>query len=422
MEAAKILATYVRLLGNQWRNRDGIREIQERKIRRLVRYAYANVPYYRNLFDSAGISPGSIRNAVDLKNIPVTSKADLQERDPREITSGAIGMNDLVRERTSGSTGRPFTIFFDRDYHAMRKALFLRTLKAAKYAFGDKVLLVTGNGKSGERKRLLRWDYASILQSPEELACAVNRSRPDLLYGCVTPLKLLARHVADGGAVVHKPRKILATAESLDGETRALLKETFDAEVFEYYGMTEMGPVGWECPEHDGFHVSEDAVIVEFLPFGPDGEGSRLVMTNLDLLGMPLIRFETGDTGSPGKPGTCPCGRSFAKLERVGGRVTDCIELRDGRIVTPYRITCALEHIGGLRRYQFIQEDHERFTLRIETTEDGFSLIGGEAAASLKRILGDEARIDIVPTQDISPVPGSKFRVVESKLKQRALP
>jgi hypothetical protein len=90
--------------------------------------------------------------------------------------------------------------------------------------------------------------------------------------------------------------------------------------------------------------------------------------------------------------------------------------------VTPYRITCALEHIGGLRRYQFIQEDHERFTLRIETTEDGFSLIDGEAAASLKRILGDEARIDIVPTQDISPVPGSKFRVVESKLKQRALP
>jgi phenylacetate-CoA ligase len=322
-----------------------------------------------------------------------------------------------MKEHTSGSTGRPFTVFFDKNYVALRNSLFLRTLKSAGYSFGQKVLLVAGASAKKKNKPLLRWDYASILQSPEHLLASLNQSRPDFLYGCVTSLKLLAQLAADNGGVVHKPKRILATAESLDRETRFLLQRTFDAEVFEFYGLTEMGVVGWECSEHDGYHISEDTVIVEFLPLENGGEEFRLVMTNLDLRGMPLIRFETGDMGSPSQQTPCACGRSLAKLQRVGGRIVDCIKLRKGRIVPPYKITCTLEHLKGLKRYQLIQKGFDNFTLKIEANHNDHLSSTGEVKKLLEPLLGYDAIVNVVTVNELTPPPGQKFRVIESKLE-----
>lgn len=407
---------YRQLRKNERLDHHGIRRRQEDKLRRLVAHAYETVPYYRNLLDGAGVTTQSIQTLADLEKIPVTTKATLQAQERNAITSGAFRPEELVPEHTSGSTGRPFTVWFDRDYVVTRDALFLRTLRAAGYAFGQKALLITRSHPPKKSNRLLRWEYASILQTPAELLAALNRSKPDFLYGCVTPLRLLAEFIAESQAAFHRPRRILATAESLDRGTRSLLAETFGAEVFDFYGLTEMGPVGWECAAHQGYHLSEDTVLVEFLPLEGEMEGKRLVMTNLELLGMPLIRFETCDIGSPIAHESCPCGRSFAKIGTVAGRAVDCLRLPSGQLVPPYRLTCALEKLSGLKRYQLVQDEPDHFLLRAETDTRRSGFSNQEAYDLLRPILGQAARIEISRVPEFAMQPGRKFRVIESRL------
>ena len=104
------LATMSALLRHSHASREHIRAFQDHHVRRLVTYAYENVPYYRRLFDQHGVKPGDIRGAADLPLIPITSKRDLQSRPVEEIVARGIDPTRLLTHRTSGSSGEPFTI------------------------------------------------------------------------------------------------------------------------------------------------------------------------------------------------------------------------------------------------------------------------------------------------------------------------
>ena len=139
----KMYRTYNLMTRAQWLDRSEIREIQERKLRHVVRQAYKNVPFYKRLFDEAAISPADISTLDDLKNIPTTTKSVLQQFATESLISRTMKPHKLMSEHSSGSTGSPFTVFFDPDYVYRRNALFLRGLRTAGYSIGRKLLLVT---------------------------------------------------------------------------------------------------------------------------------------------------------------------------------------------------------------------------------------------------------------------------------------
>ncbi len=398
---------------NQWLDRLQIKTIQERKLRKVINHAYENVPYYKRLFEKAKIALVDIKSIEDLKRIPVTNKSDLQAFGPDFITSSAFSPNELKHELTSGSTGKPFTMHFDRDFVLTRDALFLRALTTAGYRLDKKLLLVTSPGK--QKRAIPRWYYASILQTPEELYTSYERFKPDILYGCTTALKLLAKHVRKTNACVYRLKTIITTAEMLDKQTRCFLEETFDAELFDFYGLTEMGIIGWECPEHNGYHVAEDATLIEYLPVDCGGDHLKLIMTNLNLLSMPFIRFETGDIVIPGKSKPCKCGRGFSMLESIEGRIVDCVELKNGRTISPYRLTCSFEKVSGITSYQIIQEDYDKFTVKVEIENKG-KVQSDEIHRIMHSVLGTNIKMTVLQKEKIDLAPGKKFRVIESKL------
>jgi phenylacetate-CoA ligase len=366
--------------------------------------------------DGAGVSVESVRDVEDLERIPITTKADLQEQPPERIVHRGFDRERLSVERSSGSTGRPFDVLYDADFRAVRDSLFLRSLATAGYRFGNKLLLVVGPRPKSRSRRWLRWRYASILDSPEELYDAFASQRPDFVYGCVTPLRMLAEELSTRPALRFRPRGLVATAESLDAQTRRLFESTFRCEVFEFYGMTEMGVVGWECAAHRGYHLSEDSSILEAIPAG-DGSGHRrLILTNLELLAMPFIRFDSGDLGALEPDTSCSCGRSLTRLGRIEGRDVDCIRLRDGRSVSPYRLTCAFEKLPGVRRYQIRQRDHDSLAVRVEARDGTGDDIESGIRRALASLVGPEVRVTVERTARLRTRPGAKFRVVESAL------
>jgi phenylacetate-CoA ligase len=408
---------YRQINSAQWLDRDRIREIQNNKIRNLVQVAYNHVPYYKNLFDDAGISPSDIRSIDDIRIIPVTTKPVLQGLKMELILNRQLDKQVLHNEQSSGSSGRPFSVMQDKRYIRLRNFRFLRGLHTAGYRFGHKLFLITDTSDKSS-KRWLRWDYGSIKDSPEVLLDRLNRFKPDHLYGCTTPLRQLAEYIEATGAMEFQPRSVIATAEMLDSSARALMKNAFQADVFDFYGMTEMGLVGCECAQHNGYHISDDSVLVEYVQEVEGEAASRLVMTNLDLQSMPLIRYETGDVGIAGSGSECACGIKFSRMERVEGRVIDCIELRDGGKLSPYQLTCALEKIAGLRRYQVIQDDFDEFTVVAEADQGGGLELKEHIRRTMHDIIGSESRVSVQITDAIRHVPGRKFRVVESRLSK----
>ncbi len=408
------LRAYRRLSRNQRLAPDAILALQQRKLARLVPHAYATVPYYRRLFDAAGVDPAGIKTPADLERIPFTTKADLQAAGVDATTSTAFARDDLIREKTSGSTGQPFTTYFDRAFLSIRNALFLRTLVAAGYRPGQRLLLVTDE-RPKQPPAWMRWRYALNLDGDEGLARAFAEFRPHVVYGPVSPLRRMAVGL-EAKRVPWKPRAVVTTAETLEPAVRTYLKAVFGADVFDAYGLTESGMLAWECAQHAGYHLSEDTALVELLPEAEPGEGRPMVVTTLDLVGMPFIRYRTNDLVRPGAAGRCRCGRTFRRLERIEGRLVDCIRLADGRAVSPYALTHVLGPIPGLERYRVVQEDLRGFLVQYEQKSRRAGPDEGAVRSGLKGLLGADAQIRVEGVASLEPPPGRKFRLVECRL------
>jgi phenylacetate-CoA ligase len=137
-------------------------------------------------------------------------------------------------------------------------------------------------------------------------------------------------------------------------ETRKRIEQSFGAKTFDHVGMTEMGAYGFECEKQSGLHINEDEFIAEMIDPATgaeveDGQKGELVLTNLGRIGMPLIRYRTGDLSVISRD-PCECGRRGARLMGgVLGRADDMITIR-GVNVFP----SAVESI--VRRYPEIVE------------------------------------------------------------------
>src|SRR5262249_54027200 len=104
-------------------------------------------------------------------------------------------------------------------------------------------------------------------------------------------------------------------------ETRKRIQDAFGAMTYDHVGMTEMGAYGFECQHQSGLHINEEefiAEIVDPISLEPveDGQKGELVLTNLGRVGMPLVRYRTGDLGAISRD-PCACGRPWARL--LGG-------------------------------------------------------------------------------------------------------
>ena len=392
---------------------EDLAELRRRKLRWLVRHAYATVPYYRRLFSDAGVDPATVRDEADLACLPITTKADLQAAGEDAILSQAFERETLIAEHTSGSTGRPFTTYFDRRFHTIRDALFLRTLFTAGYRPGMRLLLVTSD-RDKPAPPYLRWRYASIRAEPEVLAATARDFSPDIVYGCVTPLRRMAE-LLEHRPPARPPKVVVTTAETLSAETRRLIGRAFRCDVIDVFGLTEIGMLAFECPRHTGYHLSEDTAVVE-LGQGGTGEAQPLIVTNLELYAMPLIRYSAGDLAVPlPQAEACGCGRTLKRLQRLEGRAVDCLRPPGGGVVSPYSLTMALERVAGLGRYQIVQEDRQRVVVLYEGIETGSGPDAIAVRAALMPLLGTGIDLDLRRQPSLEPPPGRKFRVVENR-------
>lgn len=409
---------------------DNLLHYQSQKLRRLVQHAYERVPYYRRLFDQHRLRPQDISGVEELSMIPITSRRDLQSLPVNQVVARAIDPEKLQLHRTSGSSGEPFTVrrslAEDRFLYAQRLRAFHQLGWRHTDRWANVALIRPADGGSpfGVVSSILRRvgsfrprGFNCILPL-QELITALRQYQPDVLTGYPGVLARLALLLTDDDRRFIRPRIVVTESEVLAPLMREHIRKGFGAPTYEFYASWEFNLLAWECPATGELHTCDDGVILEVLADGrpvPEGDRGEVVATNLHSFAMPLIRYRLGDVVTKGRS-SCACGRPFATIRAVQGRMVDYFSLPDGRLVHPYEISQFVVHgaTPWVRQYQLTQERTDHIVLRVVPMTRPSS----EAVASLRqpidRLLGPGVTLDLVIVSEIPPEPSGKFRVARS--------
>jgi phenylacetate-CoA ligase len=265
-----------------------------------------------------------------------------------------------------------------------------------------------------QRLNLLRREYVSIMAPENEQLARIKSLRPDVIYGYTSSLRILAEQAISKGFKMPQPKILVSSAELLDPPTRRLLTQAFGVEPVDFYGSIEFGWIAWQCPHRRGYHINSDCLIVECLKNGVPaklGEEGELVITNLHSDAAPLIRYMSGDTGVMSEE-KCRCGRNLPILVSVNGRLADCLVLPDGRKVSPYTVTCAIEEVSGVSRFRVVQESPDKIAVQLLGGSSGLS--PEEVRRAIEAELGSQVKISVDRVDSLPTEPNGKFKVVRS--------
>jgi phenylacetate-CoA ligase len=231
---------------------------------------------------------------------------------------------------------------------------------------------------------------------------------------CCTPtyaLHLAEVAVAEGIALGDSRVRVLIVAGEPGGSipaTRARIEAGWGARVIDHHGLTEVGPVSFECWEAPGaLHLNEGRFLCEVLdpetlaPV-PDGSRGELVVTSLGRSASPVLRYRTGDVVVR-RTGACACGRSWARLEGgILARADDMVNVR-GVNVYPAAIEAVVRAFPEIVEFRTtVTRSHEMRALTLEIEPGPGAECGEELAAAVARRLREALGLS-VQVQGVAP-------------------
>jgi phenylacetate-CoA ligase len=424
------LSIAAQLERSQYESIDVLRDRQWRALQRLVAHAYATCPFYRTRFDERGLKPADLRSLEDIRLLPTISKEDIQlHRDA--LVSSAYRREDLIPDMTGGSTGSPMQFYYDRHRLDSRVAATLRHNRWSGWELGDLCAVLWGApqdlkvGRLAARVRDWILDRRILLdasrlneQVMQHFAAELRRRQPKILQAYSNTLGLFARYVRDQGIGGIAPRGIVCSAEVLTDENRRLIEETFGCRVYNRYGCREFAVIASECDVHQGMHVNAENLLVEVLRDGEPctGQDGEVVVTDLNNLAMPMLRYRIKDIGRL-VAGTCSCGRGLPLMELSGGRSTDFLTAIGGSKVSGIVLaTYVITRIPGVKQIQFVQNEPECVTMHVVKGPQWSSDSLAELTRRTHGYLGETMRIAVEFRDHIPAEKSGKFRFSISTL------
>ncbi|HEY5496745.1 MAG TPA: phenylacetate--CoA ligase, partial [Syntrophales bacterium] len=390
--------------------------------------------YYDKLFKEIGLNTEDVRSLADLDKIPPTTKDDLREHWPYGFL--ATSRDELVRmHSSSGTTGRATVIFhtqgdIDAWTNLLARCMYMAGMRKSDvfqnmmtyglftgglgFHYGAErigaLIIPAGAGNSKRQIRLLKDFETTVIHIIPSYALHLSTVFEEL-------------HIDPKDT---KIRMAFIGAEPHSEKMRQKIEDIYGFKAYNSYGLSEMnGPgVAFECPCQNGLHIWEDNFLVEILDPDtmkslPDGEEGELVLTTLVREGMPIIRYRTKDLTRI-LPGTCPCGRTHRRIERIKGRTDDMLILK-GVNIFPIQIEKKLMEIPGVGKNFLIILDREGYndhmTIKVEVERQFFD---GDLKhlEQLRRKIVEGLKSDILITPKVDLVDPDSLPQSEGKAKR----
>lgn len=311
---------------------------QTKKIKNIISIAYDTVPFYKKLYDGTQTKPDSFRLIGDLSKFPVIDKKTLKHSDEKERINPLVSSSNYTWGSTSGSTGEPFRFPVD----GRRGRFFWESAQPKESGvvpnFIPRFLLRHGFSE----KEIKDFKFAEIrmncrrlgknslciqtpkfLQDPPSAIKQLYEFKPDYLDSRTTLIIELARLVR-GLGINDRPafRFVLTHGETINNSQKKFIEEALDCiDLYEHYGLEEVGDIAEDCEKHHGLHVHDDLFFLEILdengsPVAP-GRHGRIIVSYFYNEVFPFIRYDTGDRGALITE-KCECGIPSPRLTIEG--------------------------------------------------------------------------------------------------------
>jgi phenylacetate-CoA ligase len=333
-------------------DRDTIAARQSRRLEQLLTSIHGRNPFYTRKLNAAGVRTAGLRCPDDLARLPVTTKSELvadQEACPPWGSALGEPLDHYTRyTQTSSTTGHPLKWLDTNDSWQWMLECWKAVYRAARVGQGDRIFFAFSFGPFLGFWTAFdaAWQIgahaipAGGMSSQQRLAM-IGAVAPTIV--CCTPTYALrlaevdAEQTADRRPLSESTVRAVIVAGEPGGSipaTRERIERAWGARVLDQHGLTEVGPVSFECWESPGaLHVNESEFICEVadpatLDPVADGQPGELLLTNLGRTASPVIRYRTGDVVVR-RSERCACGRTFARLEGgIIARTDDMVNIR----------------------------------------------------------------------------------------------
>lgn len=407
---------------------DKLSEIRNQKLVELIKHAYDNVLYYKELFDANGLTPNDIKTLDDLKLIPPLTRKLLQNNKEKLIDRNNK-YRYVSRGSSSGSTGQAVTYYHDEFGSSAGVAAHYIGWNLGGYNFGDKVLHIWGNPsiskhwmtKSSKIKsKLLNVDKfpaytLSNKDSFQNLVNIINKNRYDVIDGYTNAIYLLAKFIEDQGVEIYRPKTVFTTAENLQEYQKVVIERNI-GKVFDEYGCGEINGIAYQSVQTQDYLIIDSHVVVEFDKLNFDNK-NPLIITDLDNRIMPLIRYQNGDLAMKGDMNKdVPY---FNKLKEISGRMSDIIELPGGGnlVVPSFFGSFLLKDISSIVQYQVHKVAKDKLEIYFVAKNSFDENEHFKILSSLKEYLNEKIDYEVFFVDELNVEKNGKFKLVIDKTK-----
>jgi phenylacetate-CoA ligase len=286
---------------------------QQRRLLKVVATALERSPYYQQAFAAVFGPNARADDIVQPQNwarVPTLDNLTVRREAERLC---CVPQNRLDRVATGGSSGHPLPFFLDRDRSPKEYAFILDLWEQA------------GCGPDDWRASFRGWHIPANSRLPFEIEPALRQLRVSVFRMEADPMADYAQEIARRGIkffqgyphaiarfatfvlredlpMRHDITGIMLHSEPFYPEYRTAITQAFpNAVLLPFYGLSEKCAFGSPLPGREGVYAMNPLYgLTELLdnqgvPVTEPGRQGRIVSTGLQFLGMPFIRYETGD-------------------------------------------------------------------------------------------------------------------------------
>lgn len=429
--STEAMSLYREYLKTQWSGLEEIRERQRKRLIRVVTHAFANVPYYREVFDRLSLSPDKIQSLEDLRKLPILDKEVIRSRQS-DFLARDLKEYHPRRKATGGSTGRPLSYLLDKAARSSQWATMYRQWHIGGWRPGEKMVYLGGSSIFPSANDILKFIYVKLnnwialssFNMTGENMCnwlqMIRKSGVAYLHGYASSADLLATFADAHGFRDIRLKAVFTSAEALLPQYRQNLQRVFGCEVYDLYGANDGGGFAFECEVHKGLHCVSERAIMEIVddrgnPVQP-GQAGELVVTDLLNYSMPFIRYRVGDVATLGKA-KCTCGRDLPMIGSIQGRSHDFVFTKKGARVHGEFFSHILRTRGWVDQFSVIQEENGDLVLLLKASSSKITA-EVEGISNLLEQKFQGSHVSVVATQEMPVATSGKHRFVINKMLQ----
>jgi phenylacetate-CoA ligase len=320
---------------------------------------------------------GKYKNTA-ISNFPVINKNIVRENEDLFISS-AFEKSTLSKTVTSGSTGTPFCVYHNADKKIRNTADTIYFARLAGYELGQKLYYFKIWNEINSKTGFTAWAQNIEACNVFELSDAaiakflnvLNEDRSTIGFlGYASAYDAICSFLDKNPSFEVKAnvRSAIGMSEALSDYTKEAMQRHFRCKCVSRYSNVENGMIAQQPLDGNEFHINFASYYVEILNLENDdacslGKAGRIVVTDLYNVGMPMIRYDTGDIGVMNEK--IKNGKKIPVLEKIEGRKMDMVFNSDGDLVSSFTITNGMWKYTELKQYQFIQNGKSEYQFKL---------------------------------------------------------